>query len=163
MDMLNESELQVVVDKIMTRITITSDGCWLWPSNKPHIQTSRRSTGYGVVPVLWQHKHGHLPSGRWGHGCVDAKKCVNPDHKHFGWSRTSSKGHKYVRHTQACGGIDPVVIERVVAAGTVDILPPGHMICECERAYIIKYVEGAKAILGDMNGQSRRRLAALDV
>ena len=66
----------------------------------------------------------------------------------------------YQRHTTECGGIDPVAIQIIVHAGTVDVLPIDHLICDCERAYIVTHTPKAEQILR-INGLTRKRLVDL--
>lgn len=44
--------------------------------------------------------------------------------------------YKYTRHTPECTGPDQVVIDRIIQAGTILVMPPGHHICDCERGTI---------------------------
>ena len=67
---------------------------------------------------------------------------------------------QYQQHTTACGGIDPVAIELIVNAGTVEVLPVDHLICDCERAYIVTHTPKAEQIL-HINGLTRKRLVDL--
>lgn len=54
---------------------------------------------------------------------------------------------RYAKHTDQCSGPDPIVIDRIIAAGTVDAIPTEHHICNCERAYILKYVPNGHKIM----------------
>lgn len=67
---------------------------------------------------------------------------------------------QYQRHTDNCGGIDPVVVERIIHAGTVEVFPPEHVICDCERAYIAANVDKAWVIL-KTNAHMMRKLVNL--
>lgn len=43
----------------------------------------------------------------------------------------------YQRHTDQCSGHDWAVVELVLNAGTLDVLPPDAVVCDCDRAAII--------------------------
>lgn len=43
----------------------------------------------------------------------------------------------YQRHDDNCTGSDWAVVEKIVTAGTVDVIPPGDHICDCDRAAVI--------------------------
>lgn len=53
----------------------------------------------------------------------------------------------YQRHTNECGGIDPVVVHRILNAGTIQTMASDHVICDCERAYIAAHADSASRIL----------------
>ena len=68
--------------------------------------------------------------------------------------------HTYRRHTDECSGIDWIVIDRIISAGTIDALPAEHVICDCERAYIVYNYKGSDSIL-KIGGETRARLMEL--
>ena len=69
----------------------------------------------------------------------------------------------YHHHTPECSGIDPIVIDRIVAAGTIQQFALQHPVCDCERAYILKYVPNAYQILLEPRKEVQQRLNAIPV
>jgi hypothetical protein len=71
--------------------------------------------------------------------------------------------YHYQRHTNECGGIDPIVVDRIVNAGTIEQYAQKHPVCDCERAYILKYVPDGNRILLFPKPYTRERLLSIPV
>lgn len=78
-------------------------------------------------------------------------------------TQVSRTKYLYQRHTEECCGIDPVVIDRIVAAGTIQKFAQQHPVCDCERAYILKYVPEGIRILLTPKPYVQARLKSIDV
>jgi len=71
--------------------------------------------------------------------------------------------YHYQKHTSECGGIDPIVIERIISAGTIEQYALKNPVCDCERAYILKYVPDGNRILLDPKPITKQRLLSINV
>ena len=68
----------------------------------------------------------------------------------------------YQRHTEQCGGSDWAVVEKIVTAGTVDVIPPGDHICDCDRAAVIARLSNEDARIAlKVNSNVLKRLIEL--
>jgi len=70
---------------------------------------------------------------------------------------------KYQRHSDDCSGHDWAVVEQVVTAGTIDILPPDAHVCDCDRAAIIHRLNDMQAarLILKVNNNTLKRLNEL--
>lgn len=178
MDMLEIHELQIIVDRIMGQTMKDSD-CDLWINTvntsaerstrrQPRIRVGgRNGKPVRCIDYLWQYHHGEPIPDMINHDCDNGGFCLNINHK----SRWVAKPRvtkteyrrRFARHTNECGGIDPVVIDMIVQAGTVNAMPKNTYICDCERAYILKYVPNAYNMIGRPSTRTRQYLYTLPV
>lgn len=163
---MTDEELQTAIKQ---RIKYHDNGCWEWIGTygrKAPIYIDRKKH-IAVMPYLWEQTNpGQKCPHMLGFDCDLKQRCVNPGHKNLNPTMpkpdTQKPKRQYQKHTDQCGGIDPVVIERIVSAGTIHAIPEDHTICDCERAYIVKYVDGYNAILS-LNSNTIQRLRKLDI
>lgn len=75
-------------DKVMSRVKVQSDGCWIWTG--PSSGQTGRGRGYprmsldgatmAVHKVMWIIKHGPVPPKKQLDHTCRVRMCVNPDH-----------------------------------------------------------------------------------
>ena len=66
--------------RLYTKINKT-DSCWLWTGGKGQLFRVRDKT-YKVQRLLWELKHGKLPTNDIVQNTCGTENCVNPDHMH---------------------------------------------------------------------------------
>lgn len=152
MDLLNESELQLAVTRIMKQ-TVRDGDCIIWrpkhvgrPSqskdlkNPPSLRVgNKNNTRVPCINILWQARYGDTKPFMLDHACPNGLRCLNLDHKQR-LTRTPTprpKRRTYARHTSECPGPDPILIERLATAGTFDVISKDHVLCDCERAWLL--------------------------
>jgi hypothetical protein len=177
MDMLEIHKLQIIVDRIMKQ-TIKDGDCDVWihsneKSKRPMASPPRiRNTSRNAKPVrcilfLWQYHYGQPLTHNLIHPCPNGVRCLNVTHKQIFVPKptkpvVTQPRRTYAKHTPECGGIDPVMVDRIVQAGTIDAMPLEAHICDCERAYILKYVHNGQAII-KTSGYGKQKLLAINV
>ena len=170
MELLTENAIRQVTNYINKQCYTTSEGCII--QKKPTRCMARvgdkGKLSYGVHQVLFALKM-NMPLAEVGrlYRCEINKTCFNPDHQRQAKNSSKNgsfevKSRIYQKHTPECEGIDWVVVDRIVTAGTIEALPRDHVICDCERAYIVKYVQAGERMLR-VSGRVAKKLAELDV
>ena len=144
---------KTLADYIKEHTNHLDTGCWEWVGGyhrkqprgiykKQHIYINR---------YMWEQANpGEKSPHAFNYYCELGHRCINPDHKKPAQTTTkpaTKSMRNYIRHDSTCGGIDPVVIDRIVSAGTIEALPIDHVICDCERAYILMHYQGAQEML----------------
>lgn len=145
--------------RINNKIRIDDNGCWMWTKptkRRPRIIIRNRDV---TTPALYVHRY--LYEKQYGttpkeltNICDNKLQCVNPEHmqparqgKERPKEKLEGKKRYFQPHNDNCGGIDLVTIDRIMQAGTVEVLPFNHVVCNCERAYIATHCDRAYAIL----------------
>lgn len=160
MDMRQKNKLSVT-DKLMKKIHVTNDGCWIWRGERKTTRRPRFTIRNGgkeqcfyVHRHLYQEHYGEVPK-ELENTCNNPILCVNPEHmqrtqhtiRKPNDQRGTGKKRMYQQHNDNCGGIDEVLVYRIVSAGTINVVPKDHTICNCERAYIALNFDRALEIL----------------
>ena len=176
MDMLEIHELQIIVDRIMKQ-TIKDGDCDLWQHSEPKPRATRSQPRLRVggrtskqtrcIEYLWQYHHNEPLPAMINHDCHNNANCLNIKHKSL-WQpkpriKKNEQRRRFMRHTPECGGIDPVMVERIIQAGTIQAIPEDTYICDCERAYILKYVAGGSTMLDNPSTHTRNKLLQINV
>lgn len=177
MDMLEIHKLQIIVDRIMKQ-TVKDGDCDLWKhsvatcerrtASQPRIRLGgRTSKQTRCIEYLWQYHHGQPLPQLINHNCRNNAQCLNIQHKSVFKPKPrvkkSEQRRRFMRHTPECGGIDPVMVERIIQAGTIEAIPEDTYICDCERAYILKYVAGGSTMLDNPSTHTRHKLLQINV
>lgn len=77
---------ELLISRLMARIVLPSEGCWLW-TGRPHrtgygrIRRAKDDKGSEYVHVIsYEYYHGPVPTGiQVGHTCKN-RLCIRPDH-----------------------------------------------------------------------------------
>ena len=178
MDMLEIHKLQIIVDRIM-RQTVKDGDCDLWINTvntspersnqrQPRIRLDgRTSKQTRCIEYLWQYHYGQPIPQLINHNCHNNARCLNINHKSLfkpkPRTKKSEQRRRFARHTPECGGIDPIMVERIIQAGTIEAIPEDTYICDCERAYILKYVAGGSTMLDNPSTHTRHKLLQINV
>lgn len=168
--MLTRNELQLIIQQANKDLTIDDNECWIW---RGHNQSEKNRTAtriyvtlpdrgpqrYELCRVMWQWHYNSNPIAITK--CRQHLRCINPEHCIATSSKSPLTGYKIQRHTEQCLGPDWVVVQRIMQAGTITTLTDGHIVCDCERAYIVTYhPERANHIL-NISTDTKRQLAKL--
>ena len=162
MDMRQKNTLSLD-QRINNNIRIDDNGCWMWKTptqRRPRILWNNHDI---TIPATYvhrylYHKHYGTTPKELTNICDNTIQCVNPEHMQPSRQKTErpkekldGKKRHYQTHDDNCGGVDLVTVDRIIQAGTVEAIPFNHVICNCERAYIATYFDGAYGILNCNN------------
>lgn len=101
-------------EKIVARITVDANGCWLWPGANDGKGYGRvRDADGSVVYVhraMWASVHGPIPAGHHVDHLCRVHNCCNPDHLEAVTPSVNNKrkphrthckwGHEFARHAR---------------------------------------------------------------
>ena len=170
MDMLTRNELQIIIQQANKDLVKDDNDCWIWRDyGKPQRQRAatviyvtlpgRGPHRYELSRIMWQWHYNSKPLAILR--CTRHPRCINPEHCTPTSSKSPLVGYKIQRHTEQCAGPDWVVVQRIMQAGTITTFTDGHIVCDCERAYIVTYhPENANKIL-NISSDTKRQLAKL--
>lgn len=95
--------------KVMARVKVQPDGCWLWTG--PTSGTTGRGRGYprmsldgatmAVHKVMWIIKHGPVPPKKQLDHTCRTRLCVNPDHTEMVTHKQNCKRRDDARKAQS--------------------------------------------------------------
>lgn len=112
--------------------------------------------------ITWLQTNTHLTVDEQATYLKRSTRSIETKLRQLGALRQRTK-YLYQRHTDECQGIDPIVIDRIVSAGTIEHFAQQHPVCDCERAYILKYIPNAYQILLAPRTALQQRLNAIPV
>jgi hypothetical protein len=162
MDMRQKDTLSLD-QRINKNIHIDDNGCLMWTKptkRRPRIMINNYDLTMPAIYVhrFLYHKHYGTTPKELTNICDNKISCVNPEHMQPSRQKlerpkekTQGKKRHYQTHDDNCGGVDLVTVDRIMQAGTIEALPFNHVICNCERAYIATYCDGAYGILNCSN------------
>lgn len=132
MDMLGTRPISLTNNEqlALAKVIRTPDGCWHWPTPiNDHGAVTVNQQRIRIHRLIWRAyiNDGNTPSTI----TCGNKHCLNPWHR-------KHQTHNYRPHTRECAGPDHVLIERILCDG-IQSIPYGHVICDCERAWIALY------------------------
>lgn len=171
MELLNANELPLAVERIMKQ-TVRDGDCIIWrpkhaarqPQNKqmktrPTLRIGTTSdTRMPCIDVLWQYNYGTPKPALLDHVCANGMRCLNVNHKQpfKRKPKPQRQRRRYTRHTDQCPGPDPILIERLATAGTLDVISFDHILCDCERAWLINNTDFSLRELSMSSTAARR-------
>lgn len=171
MDALTDEELTQVHSRINHRIEITDNGCWKWVGNYcrnlPRVHIG--NTPYRPHRIMWMiYRPDEVMPAAVIHDCELGSQCINPHHKKPMQPKPKPektyaprRRGRYRQHTSECPGPDWIVIERILSAGTIEIIPKGDTICDCERAWILQNTDFTAHSLAVSTTKAQRLLTLI--